>query len=88
MQPFQGKGHLDHYPRVARSSQPWLRDFHPFRIMRVRRCAPRDLLYFIDPAALLFLVGMTGIEDNAITRLEWRLQADRNLLTLHLKNFA
>src|SRR6266404_6069610 len=29
---LQGKRATLHPPRVARSSQPWLNDFHPFRI--------------------------------------------------------
>ena len=45
----------------------------------------RDRLF---PVCLFFLVGMAGIEDNAVARLERRSQRDGDALAFYLRDFA
>src|ERR1019366_6556063 len=43
---------------------------------------------FIDPAALFFLLGMAGIEDDAIPGFQWGLQVNGDALALDPRHLA
>lgn len=54
----------------------------------VTRKVSRDNLNFVNPPALFLLIGMAGIEDNAVAEFEGGLQCNGDALPVYLSDFA